>query len=249
MAESASRIAVVTGGSSGIGLAISRELARSGANLVIVNDVNIDEGKRVSEELAREFGIQTMYVKADVSNEEDVERLFREVKQSFGRIDVLVNDAGIADDALIDKMDSDKWKRVLEVNLTGTFYCTRSAMRLMKEQESGRILNIASVSAEIGNIGQANYAASKGGVIAFTKTVAREGARHGIIINAIAPGFIRTRMTSSIRPDIVEKIISQIPMGRFGEPEEVAILARFLISEENTYITGQTVNINGGMYF
>ena len=248
MNEARSKIAIVTGGSSGIGLAISRELAKSGMDLVIVNDVNIDEGERVAEQLSRDFGVRTMHMRGDVSNEQDVDNVFQKAMESFGAIDVLVNDAGVVDDAFIDKMDSEKWRRVLEVNLTGTFYCTRAAMRFMKEQGSGRILNISSVSAEIGNIGQANYVASKGGVIALTRTVAREGARHGIIVNAIAPGFINTRMTSSIRADIVDKIIAQIPMKRFGEPEEVAKLARFLVSEENTYITGQIININGGMY-
>ena len=248
MSEARSKVAIVTGGSSGIGLAISRELAKSGMDLVIMNDVNIDEGERAAEQLSRDFGVRTMHVKGDVSNEQDVDTVFQKAIESFGRIDVLVNDAGVIDDAFIDKMDSEKWRRVLEVNLTGTFYCTRAAMKFMKEQGSGRILNISSVSAEIGNIGQANYVASKGGVIALTRTAAREGARYGIIVNAIAPGFINTRMTSSIRADIVDKIVAQIPMKRFGEPEEVARLARFLVSEENTYITGQTININGGMY-
>ncbi len=244
-----STIAAVTGGSSGIGLAISKELARNGISIVIVNDIHESEGLAACEVIRNEFGVGAEYIMADVSKEKDVGSLFNHIKNKYGRIDILVNDAGITDDALLENMDLVKWERVLAVNLTGTYLCTKHATALMRNGKGGRILNLASVSAENGNVGQANYAAAKGGIISFTRTAAKESARYNILINAIAPGFIRTRMTESIKPEIMQKIITQIPMRRFGEPEEVARLARFLVSHENTYITGQTFNINGGMYF
>jgi NAD(P)-dependent dehydrogenase (short-subunit alcohol dehydrogenase family) len=210
--------------------------------------VDDEEGRRASEGLQTEFGIQSDFIRMDVSREQEVVAAFSEVAERFGRLDVLVNNAGVVDDAFLEKLDLDKWNRVIEVSLTGTFNCTKQAIAIMKKNEGGRILNLASVSAEMGNIGQANYVAAKGGIIAFTKTAAMECARYGILVNAIAPGFVRTRMTASIRPDITEKIVSQIPLRRYAEPEEIARLARFLVSEENTYITGQTVNINGGLY-
>ncbi|MBU1158559.1 MAG: 3-oxoacyl-ACP reductase FabG [Candidatus Thermoplasmatota archaeon] len=248
MNDELSKVAIVTGGSRGIGLAISKELARTGIGRIVVCDIDDEEGRLASEELQKDFGIQSDFIRMDVSNEQEVVAAFSKIWDEAGRLDVLVNNAGVVDDAFLEKLDLEKWNRVIGVSLTGTFNCTKQAIGLMKRNEGGRILNLASVSAEIGNIGQANYVAAKGGIIAFTKTAARECARYGILVNAIAPGFVRTRMTASIRPDITEKIVSQIPLRRYAEPEEIARLARFLVSEENTYITGQTVNINGGLY-
>ncbi|UCE91989.1 MAG: 3-oxoacyl-ACP reductase FabG [Methanobacteriota archaeon] len=248
MSDYSSKVAFITGGSRGIGLAIARELARIGFGKVILGDVDEEEGLRASAKLRSDFDTESAFIQMDVSNESDVVAAFQEIREKFGRLDVLVNNAGVAQDSFLEKLSLENWNRVIDVSLTGTFNCTKQAIALMKESRAGRILNLASVSAEMGNIGQANYVAAKGGIISFTKTAAKECARHGILVNAIAPGFVRTRMTASIRPDITEKIVAQIPLGRFAEPEEVARMARFLVSEENTYITGQTVNINGGLY-
>ena len=248
MSDGVSKVAVVTGGSRGIGLAISKELARTGTENIIICDVDEEEGQAASAQLEEDFGIRSGFFRMDVSKEQEVAAAFSRIEKSFERLDILVNNAGIVQDAFLEKLGIDEWNRVIEVSLTGTFNCTKHAISLMKQGGGGRILNLASVSAEMGNIGQANYVAAKGGIMAFTKTAARECARSNILVNAIAPGFVRTRMTASIREDITEKIISQIPLRRYAEPEEIARLARFLVSDENTYITGQTININGGLY-
>jgi 3-oxoacyl-[acyl-carrier protein] reductase len=174
--------------------------------------------------------------------------MLENIISEFGRIDILINNAGIVVDKKLENMRTDQWSKVISVNLTGTFNCTKSAIIYMKEHGGGKIINIASVVGEIGNFGQSNYAASKGGIIAFTKTVAKEYARDGILVNAIAPGFMKTNMVKSIPPKVIEKILENIPLRRLGEPEEVAKLVRFLVSEDANYITGQVININGGMF-
>jgi 3-oxoacyl-[acyl-carrier protein] reductase len=236
------KTALITGGMGGIG----REMAANKYNLILVSDE--ENGEEFVAELDRTYGSRSCYFKVDVSDPEHVEKLIEDVRQRYGRLDVLVNCAGIVMDSTVAKMSYESWKRVLSVNLDGTFLCTKFALPLMKAQHSGRIINISSVSAEIGNFGQANYAASKGAVISFTKTVAREVAKDGVTVNAVAPGFIDTRMTKNIPDQIKEKIISQIPLLRFGRPEEVTSLIVFLASDASSYITGQVINVNGGLY-
>ena len=196
----------------------------------------------------KKIGQRAIYVQADISDPDQVEKMIGKTINEFGRIDILINNAGIVMDKKLENMSIDQWNRVISVNLTGTFNCTKSVIKYMKEQGEGRIINIASVVGEIGNFGQSNYAASKGGVIAFTKTVAKEYARDGIIVNAVAPGFIKTKMVEGIPQKVMQKILEQIPLGRLGEPEEVAKLVCFLASDDANYITGQVININGGMY-
>jgi NAD(P)-dependent dehydrogenase (short-subunit alcohol dehydrogenase family) len=173
-----------------------------------------------------------------------VEKIINE----FGRIDILVNNAGITADKLLKDMTIQEWNKVISANLTGVFNCTKCVIKSMQKRKSGKIINISSISGQIGNIGQANYSASKAGVISFTKTVAKEYAKDGITVNAISPGFIRTKMVENIPEKVMEKILKQIPLGRVGEPEEVAKLVCFLTSDDANYITGQVININGGMY-
>jgi 3-oxoacyl-[acyl-carrier protein] reductase len=245
--NTANKIALVTGSSRGIGRAIALELAESGFSIVINNDGNPQEGIEVVNEINK-IGQHAIHIQADVSDPDQVEEMIKKILDEFGRIDILVNNAGIVMDKRLENMSIEQWHRVISVNLTGTFNCTKSVIKHMKEQGGGKIINIASVVGEIGNFGQSNYAASKGGVISFTKTVAKEYARDKIIVNAIAPGFINTKMVKGITQKVIHQIIAHIPLGRLGEPEEVAKLVSFLASDDANYITGQVININGGMY-
>jgi 3-oxoacyl-[acyl-carrier protein] reductase len=245
--HSVNKVALVTGSSRGIGRAIALELAKRGFSVVINNDEKPEEKVEVMNEINKE-GQQAIYIQADVSDPDQVEEMIKKILNDFCRIDVLVNNAGVVMDKKLENMSIEQWNRVISVNLTGTFNCTKSVIRYMKEQGGGRIINIASVVGEIGNFGQSNYAASKGGVIAFTKTVAKEYAKDGILVNAVAPGFINTKMVEGIPEKVMQKILDQIPLGRFGAPEEVAKLVCFLASDDANYITGQVININGGVY-
>lgn len=242
------KIALITGSSRGIGRAIALELAKNSFKICINNDRRPYECLDVVREI-ESYGQDALYIQADVSDPEQVEKMVISIIDKFGKINVLVNNAGIVMDKKLENMTIDQWNRVLSVNLTGTFNCTKSVIKYMKEQGGGKIINISSVVGEMGNFGQSNYAASKGGVIAFTKTIAREYARYGILVNAIAPGFIKTRMVEEgIPEDVLKKILAQIPLGRLGETVEVAKLVCFLASEDSDYITGQVININGGFY-
>ena len=240
-------VALVTGSSRGIGRAIVIELAKSGIDIVVNDSKNPQEGLEVVNEITK-IGQRAIYIQADVSDPDQVEKMVEEILSEFGKIDILVNNAGIIVDKLLRDMTIEEWNNVIAVNLTSVFNCTKSAIKYMQKQKSGKIINISSVSGQIGNIGQANYSASKAGVISFTKTVAKEYAREGIIVNAVAPGFIRTRMIENIPEKVMLKILKQIPLGRLGEPEEVAKLVRFLASDDAKYITGQVISINGGVY-
>jgi len=245
--EKVNKVALVTGSSRGIGRAIAIELAKGGISVVINNDKDSQEGLEVMNEI-KKMGQHAMYIQADVSDLNQVEKMVEKVINEFDRVDILINNAGITRDKILEKMDIDYWNRVISVNLTGAFNCTKSVIQYMKKQGSSKIINISSISAEIGNIGQSNYSAAKGGIISFTKTVAKEYAKYGIIVNAVAPGFIKTKMLETIPEKVVQKILNQIPLGRLGEPEEVAKLICFLVSDDANYITGQIININGGIY-
>ena len=240
------KVAIVTGASRGIGKAIALELAKRGFNIVI-NDLELpDEGSEAIKEIKR-GGRKAIFVKADVSKYDEAEKMMREVVEKLGRIDVLVNNAGINIDKMLINMTPEQWQKVIDVDLTGVFNCTKAVLPHMIQQGGGRIVNISSMSALDGAIGQANYAAAKGGVVSFTKTVAMEYAQYNILCNAIAPGCIRTRMTDAMPPGMLRERVSQIPLGRRGEPEEVAKLVAFLVTEGD-YITGQLININAGEY-
>ena len=241
------KVALVTGSTRGIGRAIAIEVAKSGIDIVVNDSKNPQEGLEVVEEV-KEIGQRAIYIQADVSDPDQVEDMIERIIKEFDRIDILINNAGITMDKKLENMDIDRWNRVISVNLTGTFNCTKAVIKYMKKQGGGKIVNISSVVGEIGNYGQSNYAASKGGVISFTKAVAKEYAKDGLIVNAVAPGFIKTKMVEEIPEGIMRKILEQIPIGRLGSPEEVAKIVRFLVSDDANYITGQVININGGIY-
>jgi 3-oxoacyl-[acyl-carrier protein] reductase len=238
------QVAIVTGASRGIGRSIALELAKFGAKVV----VNYASSSGAADELAAKIvsgGGEAIAVGADISKAEQVDALVKTAMDKWGRIDVLVNNAGITRDTLLLRMKLEDWQAVIDTNLTGVFSCTRVVSKIMLKQKSGRIINIASVAGQMGNPGQANYSASKAGVIGFTKTVAKELSSRGITVNAVAPGFIATDMTNDLN---AAGILQFIPLGRYGQPEEVAGMVRFLAADPAAaYITGQTFNVDGGM--
>lgn len=240
------RVALVTGASRGIGRAVAIELAANGAEVIINYHGNINAAEDVLSEITRSGGRGTI-IRADVSNPEEVSLMLAEVKSTFGRLDILVNNAGITRDTLLLRMKSEDWERVLDTNLTGAFNCTKEALKLILKSENGCIINISSVVGQIGNPGQCNYSAAKAGLMGFTKSLARELAGKNIRVNAIAPGFIETDMTSVLSGEIRDKLMGQIPLGKLGCPEDVANAVLFLVSPAAGYITGQTINVDGGM--
>lgn len=240
------KVAVITGASRGIGRAIAVELARNGA-IVIINYLKND---KLAEEVVKEiknFGGNAIQIKADVRVFEEAQDMARQVIERFDRIDILINNAGITRDRTFLKMSLDEWKDVIETNLDGIFNTTKALGNYMVKQRCGRIVNISSIIGLTGNFGQSNYAASKAGVIGFTKSLARELAKEGITVNAVAPGFIETEMLKSVPEDIRKRILDRIALGRFGRPEEVAKLILFLVTNAD-YITGQVILIDGGFY-
>jgi len=240
------KIAVVTGASRGIGREVARLLASQGASVVLVaRDAGLIDS--LAAEIAAAGGT-ALPVSADIARADDVERLFETVTERFGRVDILVNNAGITRDSLLMRMKDEDWDAVLDVNLKGAFLCTRSAAKIMMKQRYGRIINVTSVVGEMGNAGQANYCASKAGLIGLTKSNARELAGRNITVNAVAPGFITTDMTDKLSEKVREELAAQIPLGRFGTPEDVAGAVLFLASEGSGYITGHVLSVNGGMY-
>jgi len=240
------QVAIVTGGGRGIGRAIAEGLAKKGVNLAIA-DINPDTAAETAAALASS-GIKTAGMKLDVSSPEEVKKVFENVRKEFNRIDMLINNAGITKDGLMIRMKEEDWDTVMAINLKGVFLCSKEAIRDMSKQRYGRIVNISSVAAFMGNPGQANYSASKAGIMGLTKTAAKEYASRGITVNAVAPGFITTAMTDVLPENVKEEMRKLIPLGRFGTIEDVANAVIFLASPESGYITGQVIHVNGGMY-
>ncbi len=238
--------ALVTGASRGIGREIALELARQGANVAVNYAGNEAKARETVEEIEK-MGRKAFAVKADVSSADEVSEMVKKTIAEFGRLDILVNNAGITKDNLLMRMKEEEWDAVIDTNLKGVFLCTKAVTRQMMKQRKGRIINIASIVGVSGNAGQANYVAAKAGVIGLTKTTARELASRGITVNAVAPGFISTDMTDQLSEEIKAGMLKQIPLGRFGEPGDVAKMVAFLASDDADYITGQTIHIDGGM--
>jgi len=241
------KIAVVTGGSRGIGKAIALKLAGQGAHVVVNYTSNSEAADAVVKEI-QALGSKGIAVKANVSLALDIENLIKETESKLGKIDILVNNAGITRDGLLIRMKEEDFDQVIDVNLKGVFLATKLIGKKMLKQKTGSIVNITSVVGLMGNAGQANYAASKAGVIGFTKSIAREFASRGITVNAVAPGFIESDMTAKLDEKVVENYMTAIPLQRFGQAEDVANTVSFLVSDQAKYITGQTIQVDGGMY-
>lgn len=240
------KVAIVTGAGRGIGKAIALQFASLGAKVVINYRSSISQVEELLKTI-QENGGEAIAIRADISKEEEAKKLIEEAVSHFGRIDILVNNAGITKDNLLMRMSEEDFDSVLDINLKGTFFCTKSASKIMLKQKSGKIINISSVVGLTGNIGQANYAASKAGVIGMTKAVARELASRGITVNAVAPGFIESDMTDQLSDKIKEATLANIPLKRYGYASEVAQTVSFLASEAANYITGQVISVDGGM--
>jgi len=240
------KVAVVTGAAQGIGQTIAACLARDGADVVVM-DLDVDRCKDTVAAVEH-AGRKAMSIKVNVAEWDSVKASMDQVLKEWGHIDILVNNAGITRDGLLMRMKEEDWNLVLQVNLTGTFHCTKACLTSMSKQRSGRIINIASIVGTIGNVGQANYAASKAAVLGFTKTVAREYASRTVTVNAVAPGFIDTAMTQGLSQDVKDALLKQIPLQRLGQPTDVAEAVCFLASEAAGYMTGQVLHVNGGMH-
>ncbi|TCD47713.1 3-oxoacyl-[acyl-carrier-protein] reductase [Chlorobium sp. N1] len=239
------KIAVITGAARGIGQAIAWNLAAGGADIVLC-DIK-EEWLQETADGVKKAGRRVWCFELDVTDTDAVQKAFTEIAAATGTIDILVNNAGITRDGLLMRMSEEDWDAVLTVNLKGTFSCTKAVSRIMMKQRSGSIVNIASIIGLMGNAGQANYAASKGGVISFTKSVAKELASRGVRVNAVAPGFISSKMTDALSEEVRQKMLEAIPLARFGNPEDVADVVAFLAGDRSAYITGEVINISGGM--
>jgi 3-oxoacyl-[acyl-carrier protein] reductase len=242
------RVAVITGGSKGIGRAVALKFAAEKARMVLVHYDADEAAVEETVSLAAERGSKAEGRRIDVSSRQAVEALFKDLLDRHGRVDVLVNNAGITRDTLLMRMSEEDWDAVLAVNLKSVFNCTRAVVQAMMKQRQGRIVNISSVVGQIGNAGQSNYAASKAGILGFTKSVAREVAPRGITVNAVAPGFVATEMTEVLPQKVKDAFLQQIPLGRIGEPDDVAEAVYWLCSDAASYVTGQTIHVNGGMF-
>lgn len=241
------QVTIITGCAQGIGKSIAETFAKEGANIV-VSDINIELAQKTADELKSVYGVETLAVAGNVAKLQECENLVAKALEKFQKIDILINNAGITKDNLVLRMSEMEWDAVIAVNLKGVFNCTKAVTKQMFKQRAGRIINITSVVGLMGNAGQANYSASKGGVIALTKTCAREFSSRNVLVNAIAPGFIRTAMTDALTDDVKAKLSEQIPLKRLGEASDIAKAALFLASEESSYITGHVLSVNGGMY-
>jgi 3-oxoacyl-[acyl-carrier protein] reductase len=240
------KVALITGASRGIGRSVAIDLAKAGAKVVINYAGNVAAAQEV-EQTIRLAGGEAFIVQGDVANTEAVEAMVSQIMDRYGRIDILVNNAGITRDNLLMRMKEADWDAVMNTNLKGIFNCTKTVSRIMMKQKSGKIINMTSVVGLTGNAGQANYAAAKAGVIGFTKSMTKELASRGITVNAIAPGFIATDMTSVLSEQLKTELTTRIPLGRLGSPEDISAAVLFLVSEAANYITGQTLNVDGGM--
>ncbi len=240
------QVVIVTGGARGIGKAICEAFAKRGANIAVV-DLMDEEAVKTADEL-KALGVESISIKCDVSKSEDVKEMFNTVVEKLGGVDILVNNAGITRDTLVLRMKEEEWDAVIDVNLKSAFLCSKEALKLMAKKRFGRIINISSIVAFTGNPGQVNYSASKAALLGLTKTIAKEYASRGITCNAVAPGFITTAMTEALPDNIKEEMLKNIPLRRFGSPEDVANAVVFLASTEAGYITGQVIHVNGGMY-
>ena len=247
MSRVSTRRVLVTGGSGGIGLEIALALAEEGADVAIQFNRNQSEADKVVRSIEK-VGRKSAAFQAQIDKMPEVTAMKEEIHSKFGKLDTLVNCAGINRDSLFTKMTDDQWDEVIQVNLSGVYHCTKAFVEEIVDSGHGRIVNISSLVGQMGNVGQVNYAASKSGIIGFTKALARELAPRGTTVNVVAPGFINTPMVQGIPDKVKAKIIAQIPMGRFGTPREVAMSVVYLISEEANYITGSVLNLNGGMY-
>jgi len=241
------KVALVTGSTRGIGRATAELLARAGAD-VIITGRSEERAREVAKDIAQAAGVRTFAVELDLASRESIEEAFRRINDEFGSVDILVNNAGTNRDTLFLRMKYEDWEDIIRINLTGTFLVTQLAVKGMLKKRWGRIINMSSVVAFIGNVGQANYSAAKAGLIGFTKTLAKELASRNITVNAIAPGFIETDMTEDLPEEIKQGFLSQIPMGRFGKPEDVAGVVLFLASDLSGYITGEVIHVNGGLF-
>ncbi|AZT90663.1 3-oxoacyl-[acyl-carrier-protein] reductase [Caldicellulosiruptor changbaiensis] len=240
------KIALITGASRGIGRAIALKFAHNGANVIINYSSSQSQAQSLKDEIEK-LGVRALIIKCDVSNSEEVNAMFSQIEKEFGRLDILVNNAGITKDGLVLRMNEEDFDKVIAINLKGAFLCAKAASKIMIKQREGNIINISSVVGIMGNVGQANYAASKAGIIGLTKSLAKELASRNIRVNAIAPGFIKTDMTEVLSDKVKEMMLSSIPLGRFGEADEVANVALFLASSLSSYITGQVIVVDGGM--
>jgi len=238
--------ALITGGAQGIGKSIALSMAKEGAGIGIA-DVNLEIAQQTAEEV-KALGVKTIPIKLDVSNQKSVTEAFNTFKTEFGSLDILINNAGITKDSVLLRMKEEDWDAVININLKGSFLCSKEAVKIMAKQRSGKIVSISSVVAFMGNPGQVNYSSSKAGLIGLTKTIAREYASRGIMANAVAPGFIQTAMTDSLSDDVKNEMHKAIPLGEFGTPADVANAVIFLSSADSDYITGQVIHVNGGMY-
>lgn len=240
------KVAIITGGARGIGKKISQTFLKEGASVYIF-DVNEEEGARTVGELQPAYDGKVIFFKVDITDEKSVEQSIEKIIEAEGRIDILVNNAGITRDNLILRMSLEDWKKVIDINLTGAFICSKHTVKYMVKNRSGKIINISSIVGVHGNAGQSNYSSSKAGIIGLTKTLARELAGRNILVNAIAPGYIETEMTEKLSDKIKEKLMEQIPAGRLGSVDDVAKTALFLASDDSNYITGTVINLDGGM--
>ncbi|MDR0724219.1 MAG: 3-oxoacyl-[acyl-carrier-protein] reductase [Endomicrobium sp.] len=241
------KVAVITGSAQGIGRAIAETFAKEGAN-IIISDINAEAASKTAEEIKAQYNVETISSVCNVAKLEECESLIKVILDKFSKIDILTNNAGITKDNLVLRMTEAEWDAVIAVNLKGVFNCIKAVSKSMLKARQGRIINIASVVGQIGNAGQINYSATKGGVIAITKTCAREFASRNILVNAIAPGFIRTPMTDKLTEEQKQAMSSNIPLARLGEASDIAKAALFFASEDSSYITGHVLAVNGGMY-
>jgi len=241
------QVAVITGSAQGIGRSVAEALAAEGCS-VVISDINEALAQQTANEISEKFKVETTAVAANVAVLEQCDNLIQKSIDKFSKINILINNAGITRDNLILRMSEQEWDSVIAVNLKGVFNCIKAASRVMLKARNGKIVNIASVVGQMGNAGQANYSASKGGVIALTKTCAREFASRNINVNAVAPGFIKTAMTEKLSDEAKKNLSDQIPLGRLGEAEDIAKAVVFLCTEDSSYITGQVIAVNGGMY-